>query len=261
MKTKSMLLFLLVFPMLSWAQGVDVPPRHIIDYPTAGLLRRGGFDVQARFYGESGLYLATNVGISPRFMFGVSFGGTNVLGERKPNWNSQPGVLLRFQAIGESTSLPAVTLGFESQGYGAFLDSTNRFLNKSPGFYVVGSKSYSAAALLQRFDFHGGVNFSLERGDGDKDINFFLGTTIGVNDDVEILFEYDLAFNDSPEKDRTVGDGKGYFNSGIRFNIANIVYLEFFLKNLFDNNRASQVLASREKYTREVKITYFQFIM
>ncbi len=260
MKTKSMLLFLLLLPVLSLAQGVDVPPRHIIDYPTAGLLRRGGFDVQARFYGQSGLYLATNVGISPRFMFGMSFGGTEVLGDQEPNWNKQPGVLVRYQIIGESAGLPAVTLGFESQGYGAFIDSTNRFVNKSPGFYAVASKSYNWISLLSRFDFHGGINYSLEKGDGDEDINFFLGSTVSINEDVDLMFEYDLAFNDSPEANRTVGDGKGWFNSGIRFNVANIVYLEFFLKNLFDNNRTTP-LENRAKYTREVKLTYFQFIM
>jgi len=260
MKTKSLLLFLLLFPILAQAQGVDVPPRHMIDYPTAGLLRRGGFDVEARFYGESGLLLGTNVGVSPRFMFGVSFGGTNALGDKEPNWNSQPGVLLRYQLVGESAAMPAITLGFESQGYGAFLDSTKRFVNKSPGFYVVGSKSYNWISLLSRFDFHGGLNYSLEKNDGDQDINFFFGSTVAVNEDVELMFEYDLAFNDSPEKNRTIGDGKGWFNSGIRFNIANIVYLEFFLKNLLNNNRNS-ALDSRAKYTREVKLTYFQFIL
>ena len=256
-----MLLFLLVLPVLSLAQGVDVPPRHIIDFPTAGLLRRGGFDVQARFYGQSGLYLATNVGISQRFMFGVSFGGTEVLGDQEPNWNPQPGVLVRYQAIGESAGLPAVTLGFESQGYGAYLDSTQRYVNKSPGFYAVASKSYNWISLLNRFDFHGGLNYSLDKGDGDEDLNFFLGTTWAVNDDVEFMFEYDLAFNDSPEQNRTIGDGKGWFNAGMRFNVANIVYIEFFLKNLLDNNRSSQTSTERARYTREVKLTYFQFIM
>ncbi|MGH7491301.1 MAG: hypothetical protein ACREOO_02775 [bacterium] len=260
MKTKSMFFALFLLPVLASAQGVDVPPRHMVDYPTAGLLRRGGFDVQVRFYGESGMMMATNVGISPRFMFGMSFGGTNVLGDQEPNWNSQPGVLVRYQMIGESAGLPAVTLGFESQGYGAYLDSTNRFQNKSPGFYAVASKSYNWISLLNRFDFHGGLNYSLEKGDGDEDINFFFGATVNVNEDVELMFEYDLAFNDSPESDRTIGDGKGWFNSGIRFTVANIVYLEFFLKNLFDNNRTSP-LSERAKYTREVKLTYFQFIL
>jgi hypothetical protein len=194
-------------------------------------------------------------------MFGVSFGGTNVLGEKEPKWNSQPGVLVRYQMIGESAGLPAITLGFESQGNGAYLDSTNRFLNKSPGFYAVASKSYNWLAILHRFDFHGGVNYSLEKGDGDSDINFFIGSTWSVNEDVDLLFEYDLAFNDSPEQNRTIGDGKGYVNAGIRFNIAKIVYLEFFLKNLTDNNRAIQGTPEKGKYTREIKLTYFEFIM
>ena len=252
MKSKTLLFLALLFPGALLSQGIDVPPRHIIDMPTAGLLRRGGFDLNVRFYGHSGVNLGINVGISPRFMFGVSFGGTEVLGEEEANWNPAPGVLVRYRILGESIGLPAVTLGFESQGYGAYLDSTERYVNKSPGFYAVASKSYD---LLQRLDFHAGINYSLEKNDGDKDMNFFLGSTLAINPDIEFLVEYDLAINDSPEKMRTLGDGKGYLNAGLRLNLERIVYLEFYFKNLFENR------TSAPTYTREIKITYFQFIM
>jgi len=261
MKNKLAVLFAWFLPTLALAQGVDVPPRHIIDMPTAGLLRRGGFDLTVRFYGESGVNLGMNVGVSRRFMFGTSFGGTEVLGEKTANWNAAPGVLVRYQLLSESLGLPGVTIGFESQGYGAYDDSSKRFVNKSPGFYVVGSKSYD---FLERLDFHAGVNYSLERGKKeydtyDKDPNLFLGMTLAVNRDIELLVEYDLAFNDDggegSQTQRRFGDGKGYLNTGIRINLKDVVYLEFFLKNLFENRTTA------EDYTREFKITYFQFIL
>lgn len=257
MKNRLAVLFVTLLPALLLAQGVDVPPRHIIDMPTAGLLRRGGFDFNVRFYGQSGVHLGMAVGVSRRFMFGSSFGGTEVLGEKKANWNAAPGVLVKYQLLSESLGLPGVTLGLETQGYGAYDDSTKRYQNKSMGVYVVGSKSYD---FLERLDFHAGVNYSLERND-DKDPNFFMGMTLAINRDLELLAEYDIAFNDDerPEqqvrKERRFGDGKGYLNSGIRVNVKDVLYLEFFLKNLFKNRTTA------EDYTREFKITYFQFIL
>ncbi|MEK7727281.1 MAG: hypothetical protein AAB354_02645, partial [candidate division KSB1 bacterium] len=131
MKNRLAALFVLLLPALLLAQGIDIPPRHIIDAPTAGLLRRGGFDLNVRFYGQSGLNVAMSVGVSRRFMFGTSFGGTEVLGEKKANWNAAPGVLVKYQLLSESLGLPGLTLGLETQGYGAFDDSTKRYLHKS----------------------------------------------------------------------------------------------------------------------------------
>lgn len=256
MKKRFAVLAVFCLPLLSFAQGIDVPPRHIIDMPTAGLLRRGGFDFNVRFYGQSGVNLGMAVGVSRRFMFGTSFGGTEVLGEKKANWNAAPGVLVKYQLLSESLGLPGLTIGLETQGYGAYDDSTKRYQNKSVGAYIVGSKSYD---FLERLDFHAGVNYSLERGDRDKDPNLFMGMTLAINRDIEFLAEYDIAFNDDgsteSQKQRRFGDGKGYLNSGIRINVKDVLYLEFFLKNLFKNRTTA------EDYTREFKITYFQFIL
>jgi hypothetical protein len=256
MKNRLAVLFVLWLPAVVLAQGVDIPPRHIIDMPTAGLLRRGGFDITVRFYGQSGVNLAMDVGVSRRFMFGTSFGGTEVLGEKRANWNAAPGVLVKYQLLSESLGWPGVTIGLETQGYGAYDDSTKRYWHKSMGAYIAGSKSYD---VLERLDFHAGLNYSLERGDKDKDPNLFLGMTLAVNRDIEFLAEYDLAFNDDgstdSQKQRRFGDGRGYLNTGIRINVKDVLYLEFFLKDMFQSR------PDAEAYNREFKITYFQFIL
>ena len=251
MKRHILIFFVILLPSSLLAQGVDVWPRHVIDKPTAGVLPRGAFDLGLRFIGGGGVLMDLNVGLSDRISFGASYGGFNVLGADSVNWNPAPGVHVRYQLVSETIGLPGITIGFESQGFGAYIDSTSRYFYKSPGFFVVGSKSYS---LFERLDFHGGINYSLEDGDGDNDINLFLGTVLAFDPHFEIMAEYDLAFNDSPESDRTVGDGKGYLNAGVRLNVQNVLYLEFFLKNLLDNQR------NIDEFTREFKITYFQFI-
>ena len=254
MKRFIIFLFPLLFSQTLLAQGIDVWPRHIIDKPTAGILPSGGFDVGLRFFGRGGVLVGLNVGLSDRFMFGASYGGFDVLGSNTVDWNPAPGILARYQLISETIGLPAFSIGFESQGYETYINTTNRYTYKSPGFYIVSSKSYS---VLERLDFHGGINLSLEDDDGDGDINFFFASVLAFNPEFEFLVEYDVAFNDSAPADnqRTIGDGKGYLNMGVRLNVENLLYLEFFLKNLLTNQSTTA-----EDFTREFKITYFQFI-
>lgn len=247
---KTMLLLLLSFPVVVIGQGIEVPPRYVIDMPTAWPLPRAGLDLTLRFYGNGGLLMGLDVGVSGKFMFGASFGGSRILGEDSLEWNPAPGLMVRYQLISESFALPSISIGFDSQGYGAYIDSTSRYANKSLGFYVVGSKSY---AFLERLDFHGGVNYSLEDGDGDGDINFFAGMVLAFNQDFDLLGEYDFAINDT--QDPAQGAGNGYLNAGLRLNIKKVVYLELFLKNLLDNRRTARYI------NREFKITYFQYIL
>jgi hypothetical protein len=248
---KAIFSLLLLLPVSVIGQGTEVPPRHILDKPTAGVLTRAGMDLTLRFFGNGGVIMGLNVGVSERFMFGASYGGSRVLGDDSVRWNPGAGVLVRYQLIAESFALPSLTVGFESQGYGAFVDSTDRYTFKSPGFYLVGSKSYD---LLERFDLHAGVNYSLEDGDRDRDVNLFAGATLAVNRDFELLVEYDFALNDN-KGEISLGSGTGFLNAGLRLNIKNVVYLELFAKDLFLNKR------NTDYFDREFKITYFQFIL
>jgi len=238
-----------LMPLQILGQGVDVPPRFVIDTPTAGLLPRAGLDVNLRAFGNGGLLGSINVGISEDFMFGISYGGINVLGSGVVNWHQNPGVNARYRLLEEMQDRPSITVGFDSQGYGAFIDSTRRYENKSPGFFAVLSKSYD---LFERFDAHVGVNFSLETADGDQDPNFFLSSSLAFNGNFELLGEYDVALNDNV--DDSINSGKGFLNIGVRLNIRNVVYIESFVKDVLENRK------NIANANREVKITYFQFI-
>jgi len=268
---KILLSLLLLLPVVVFGQGLDVQPRRVIDTPTAWTLPRAGFDLTMRAFGNGGAFLSLSVGVSNQFMFGASYGGTQILGEDSLQWNRSPGIMVRYNLIPESFALPAVSIGFESQGYGRFIktvpdrtvktsagrDSTisskevNRYANKSLGFYAVASKSY---AFFEHLDFHGGVNFTLERDDDDGDINLFTGGALAFNQDFELLGEYDFALNDTPNK-VGLGEGTGYLNAGLRLNIRKIVYIELYLKNILKNRRGAN------NFNREFQITYFQYIL
>lgn len=235
---------LVVWNLNAYAQPF-IEQKQLIDLPTAGTLERGSFEIGLRMFENGGLLGNVAVGITPKFMFGLSYGGANIIGEGDITWNPEPGIQARFRIVDENFVMPAVTIGFNSQGYGAYVDSLNRYINKSRGFYAVGSKNY---AVFYNLGFHGGINYSLENDDNDGELNLFAGADLNLNREVRFTLEYDFANNDN-ENDELFGSGQGYLNAGFQWIFTNL-YLQFNLKNLFKNGPDS--------VSREIKIGYFE---
>ncbi|HLP17911.1 MAG TPA: hypothetical protein VK470_16730 [Bacteroidota bacterium] len=207
-----------------------IEPRQLVDIPTAGVLTRGAFGMDVDFFQQGGLGVALSAGALDRLNFGISFSGVGVIGSNKITTQKLPGVMIKFRMIDESIALPAIAIGFDSQGKEAYIDSTERFTIKSRGIYAVASKNY---AILGNFSIHGGVNFSMERKDDDKDMDVFIGAEKSFGRDVSIIGEYDFGFNDS--NNRAIGQGKGYLNFGLRWSFGSGFTIGFDLKNILKN--------------------------
>ncbi|MEE9169435.1 MAG: hypothetical protein V3U73_06685 [bacterium] len=249
MRRWSLLFFCLIgLNSLSFAQTWTLPPLSLIDSPTAGTLYRGSYVSNLRAYHNGGLLAGLAVGISNRFYVGISYGGENILGEGKVNWNPDIGFQVAYRLIDENIALPGVSIGYQSQGYGPYLKESERYTIKSRGFYAAASKNYS---FLGDLSFHGGVNLSLENNDTDEDLNFFIGAMKSLNPELSVVAEYDLAINDNGSK--SIGDGKGYLNIGLRWLFANRLAIQFHFKNLLENKE--NVPSSN----REIKISYLEF--
>lgn len=218
----------------------------MIDKPTAGMLKRSQYKIGTNFYERGGVLVDVEVGLINRFSFGISYGGSGVIGSTKVEMNEWPGVKAKLRLIEEGTVVPAVAFGFDSQGKGPWVDSTSRFAFKSPGFYAVASKNYQ---LLGNFSIHGGINYSLERDDGDKDLNFYVGAEKSIGEIVSFILEYDFAVNDSDT--RSLGLGKGYLNLGLRLSAAEGFVLGFDYKD---------ILANQETTTYGVRTLQIDFI-
>jgi len=175
----------------------DVPlslqPRHMVDFPTAGLPPKGGFYVDADIYGAGGVLIYLGVGFARYFSFGISYGGLRVIGSGDPEMNPRPGVQLKARIVEESFVMPAIALGFDSQGRGVYLDSLDKYLIKSRGIYAVASKNWD---LLGPFSLHGGLGYSLES-ENDNSATIFLGAIKTFGDFLDLRAEYDFALNDS----------------------------------------------------------------
>jgi hypothetical protein len=251
------ILMLILFISVSLAQEPKLVSsatqfRSLIDMPTAGVLQRGEYDFDMRIFPQGGVLMGFSVGLFDRFNMGVSFGGTDIISsEPKIEWNPQPAVDVKYRLFEESHFFPAIALGYSSQGYGAYIDSLDRYALKSRGMYGVLSKNFQY--LPQRdLGVHGGLNFNTSERDDDQGLNFFLGADVAINEELSVITEYDLALDDDAEE--AFGEGNGYINAGLRWTFADHLMFQFNFKDIFSNNKYTDTTV------REIKIVYIQRI-
>lgn len=204
----------------------------LIDKPTAGILKRGSFGVTSEFFQRGGVLLGIGVGVFEPFSIGISYGGTDIIGHEKIHMNPWPGIQVKLRVFNEGVTMPAIVVGFDSQGKEIYYkeDSLKRYTIKSPGVYLVASKNYS---VLGNLSLHAGINRSFEQDDGDRDLNMYLGLEKSLGRDISILFEYDFATNDNNSD--ALGKGKGYLNFGFRWSVSKGLVVGFNLKNVTRN--------------------------
>lgn len=234
----------------------DIPPRWLIDAPTAGTLPRGYWDVVVRLSPHGGALSYIDIGLSNRFQLGLSYGGTEVISTESPDWNPDIGINLKFRFIDELEYFPAVTLGFSSQGTGPYSEEFKRYTYKSRGFYGVVSRSFYFYQWTAGGHF--GLNYSLEDDvDEESEANFFIGFDATFNYNLQFTAEWDAALNDNRSHlpdDSTdylfAGKGRGYMGMAIKWLFTENLELELIIKDLLLNRREADTFA------REVRITY-----
>ncbi|MBU0474168.1 MAG: hypothetical protein KKF62_08385 [Bacteroidetes bacterium] len=221
--------------------------RSLIDIQTAGILEKGyvgvGIDVMPKGVVISGI----EVGVFNNFSFGISYGAVNVIGSGNVDFYPLPGVYAKARVVDEVEMMPAIAIGFDSQGKGEYYDGLNRYQIKSPGFFVAASKNYE---LLGYFSIHAMLNFTLERDDNDKDLNFAIGAEKTIGSKVSFYAEYDFALNDN--NPLSLGDGKGYLNMGLRWSVAEGFTLGLDLHDLLSNQKINTFSADRALFVEYI---------
>jgi len=231
----------------SAGSGSRLEPRWLVDCPTAGMLPRGSMAFDAEFYREGGVDLAFDIGIFDRLSAGLSYGGSGLIGESTPVMNATPGFNVRVRLLEESVYVPALALGFDSQGHDGYVRSLSRYTIKSPGLFAVVSKNYSALGYLS---VHGGGNYSLERSDGNRNINLFAGIEKTLGPFLSLMVEYNLGTNDTGGN--SLGAGKGYLNAALRCSLGGGLTLGVGFKDL-DDNGGNVTVANRTVHIEYVR--------
>lgn len=245
---KTLIILLSVFTLLtsvSFPQGTagdkaKYEYRYLIDMPTAGILERGYVGVTSDILPDGVLIVAIEAGVFENVSFGISYGGANLIGSGKVDWYKWPGVNIKARLLNESVLVPAVAIGFDSQGKGKYIKDDSRYQIKSPGFFAAVSKNFNFLGYLS---LHGTVNYSLEGSDGDNFVDLRVGIEKTLGSAFSAILEYDFAFNDN--KNSVYGEGKGYLNAGIRWSVGDGFSLGFDLRDILSNRSWSPHSADR----------------
>ena len=228
MKTLSILFILLIISISSFAFELNT----LIDTPTAGILQQGEAEITAKIYKDNGLLIGTKVGLFPRFMFGVNYGAEEIVGNADPKWHERVEFNAKIRLMDESNQLPAIALGYDSQGHGNYND--HRYDIKSKGVYLTASKNFF---LLGNLGIHGGINYSLETEDKDDEPNLFIGFDKTIGDMIVILAEYDSGWNDN---ETNLVKGRGFFNASVDLHFTEALVLKVSFYDLMLNLEDTQ---------------------
>lgn len=221
------------------------------DIPTAGILQYGEAELNTKIYHQNGIIVGGSVGLFSRFMFGISYGGENIVGNDKPSWNEKVEVNAKYRIVDESPTFPAVAIGFDTQGHGAYNPEVKRYDIKSKGFYAVASRNY---LLMGNIGLHLGVNYSLENKDDQKSVNLFSGIDKSLGDSFIFTIDYDAALNDkdpgvnigSEENDDNFikslkkRKGNGYLNLSLMHRFSDSLSIKLIAYDILENNRVTK---------------------
>ena len=236
-----------------WASpAVAGEPLRIVDFPTAGLYARGEYGFTMDLYSDGGLLFGVGVGIARFVSFGASYGGIRFIGSGDPDMNPRPEVNVRVRFLEEDVAVPAVAVGFDSQGHGKFFDSEGmeeRYLVKSRGIYVVASKNWN---LLGAFSLHGGLSYSLEN-DVDNDPTFYVGLIKALGQSAEFAAEYDVGANDD-KGPSTLVQHRGYLNASVAWYVNEDFMLAFTVRDIAAEDRAG--VEDERKWNRGFSLSY-----
>jgi len=235
---KKWLMLLLVSITVNLLSGYEM--LRLGDIPTAGILQQGEVQIDTKIYHQNGIMVGSSVGIFRKFMFGISYGGENIVGNQKPSFNEKIEVNAKYRLFDEGPSMPAIVLGFDTQGHGRYYPSVKRYDIKSKGFYAVASRNY---LMMGNLGIHVGTNYSLENKDKQKHLNLFFGIDKSFGEDVVFMLDYDAALNDiKPEIDeQLVGldnrKGNGFLNLSLLLRFSESLAIRLIAYDVLENNR------------------------
>jgi len=227
------------------------PLERLIDAPVPGGPASGGYEFALKLSPDGGALAAFDVGIFERFAIGLSYGGDGVIGYQKPDWNPAPGVRASLRLLNESIFIPALAIGYDSQGQGAWNDSLARYRFKAKGLYAALAKNFAMGSLGE-ISWIGGVNRNPQE-EGPKRLDAFAGFDYRLFATLALLGEFTGALDDRNDP-RSLGLSRGYLNAAARWLIGRQLAVDLIFRDILLN----QPTAARggAGIGREVRIVY-----
>jgi hypothetical protein len=189
-----------------------------IDQPVPISLAHAEYFVGARLWGEGGIMMRFGVGLFDRVTLGMSYGGNYIIGSSAPRFfdRYRPEFQARLAVLLEQGYVPNVMLGFESQGYDDCIEQEYEVREK--GGYLCVGKTVDAI----RTHCQVGLNYW-------KGFDGFAALNTLLPGNVELIAEYDPAFNDTTDRNR------GFLNFGIGWTFAERIRMVLGLRDVLGN--------------------------
>lgn len=198
---------ILAFMLLAFFQGraiaqgsagskAKMPRLSVVDMPTARILPTRAYRVSGLLMQESGVLTHFTYGLTKNVNLGFSYSSMPLFGEGDPTL--QPLLLFEVRArlYAETKKRPALAIGINSQGIGAWRD-IRRFDYNAPGVYAVASKNINWEAGVM--SLHAGVNYPVMPAAYSKTPSAFLGIEQSFYKNVTLSAEYAGTWNEDPK--------------------------------------------------------------
>lgn len=219
--------------------------RYIVDMPTAGVLPKKTFAIRSLFFTGGGAEVYALFAPWKNFNAGLSYGMNNILGYDDIELHSLPGLQVSYRILNERVNLPAITLGFNSQGIGRYDKTLKRCETLSPGFYLATSKNFEWAAGY--IALHGGVGYTFEQKEKYRSPNVWFGLEQSVGPWAAINLEYNTNLD---EEENQVMKHRGMFNAALRIALTHNITIDLQVRDLLGNANVS------EPYQRYFSLDY-----
>jgi len=223
--------FLLVALFVLTMTSIYANNLHTVTNPTAGVLSRGEARIHNKVFLNNGLQLGATVGLFDNFQFGVTYGGEHLVGNQEPKWYDIPSFNARLRVINETLTFPAIAIGFDNLGHGAYYKGLNRYDIKSKGAYVVASKNFSFLGLIG-FDF--GMNYSFENTEEGR-FDFFAGVYKTVGQNLTLFTDFSAGLNDNQTRSGMFDGSRGFLNTGVQLRLNDQLSIKLLMHDLFEN--------------------------
>jgi hypothetical protein len=220
--------FLRAAVVLLFVAGPATADTYIIDSHTAMVPAHGELRLQIAAGPEGSVLTGANLGLIDRVSVGMSYGMAQVLGRGELEPNPRPGFQIQALLLDEPT-LPALALGFDSQGHGRWIDDLDRYERKSPGVYAVVTQNLLVTSYELLSAVNGGVSYSLEP--NRQSIDFFVGASQSFGRGLSVLIDYDFALDDAAGVDAD----RGYLDLGFQWRFGSGNHVRFLLRDLLGN--------------------------
>ncbi|MGM0441905.1 MAG: hypothetical protein ACQEQC_05755 [Elusimicrobiota bacterium] len=220
--------FCLLFLGISEESSASGDLVEVIDTPTANALDFESYRLSFRLYGEGSIMTRLFYGIVMEDLtLGLSFNTENIIGSRTPGIQ-RPYLYVKFPFYVTESSWPAISVGFDEQGYGNYIGSKKGYQFSPMGFYLV----LTQRGVVPGLDISAGINsdYSLYE-DAQEYVKGFANVSYMLGPEFVLLSEV-----------KDIGQWEAQLNAGAKYILSQKLNFEFSVLNLAGPEKPERIL-------------------